>query len=312
MAPMTSAPLDIPEHLFVAIDRTSKLAFAKLEKEANRYTASDFLRALIEAVPYKIHTVLTDNGIQFAEQPEFGSEGLGLIVAAFILLISFGSVLAMGLPILTAVVGLAIGTGIISLLSNVLEVPEFAPLVAAMIGIGVGIDYALLIVTRYREQLHAGHDIRESIGIAMDTAGRAVTFAGFTVVISLLGAGIPTTPAYILAITVGGSTINANRDRNNLARPRVNLRHHVLIERLHHERRVEVVGGHARAAHPVLLPQASHLRAAYRSRRDPRVRLRALRAPPGVSGPGGPLRAQGPVRQEGSGRCGRGSPALCL
>ena len=71
--------------------------------------------------------------------------------------------------------------------SHILEVPDFAPFIGYMIGLGVGIDYALLIVTRYREQLHAGHDIRESIGIAMDTAGRSVVFAGATVVVSLFG-----------------------------------------------------------------------------------------------------------------------------
>ena len=76
---------------------------------------------------------------------------------------------------------------IITLLTNVLPVPDFTTFLGVMIGLGVGIDYALLIVTRYREQLHAGHDPRESIGIAIDTAGRSVLFAGTTVVISLMG-----------------------------------------------------------------------------------------------------------------------------
>ena len=125
--------------------------------------------------------------VQFAEQPEFGSEGLGLAVGAFILLISFGSVLAMGLPLLIAMLGLAIGTGLIGLLANVLEVPDFAPLIAAMIGIGVGIDYVLFIVTRYRASLQSGHEPHEAVITAITTSGRAVLFAGCTVIISLLG-----------------------------------------------------------------------------------------------------------------------------
>ncbi|MEY2477032.1 MAG: putative drug exporter of the superfamily [Actinomycetota bacterium] len=130
---------------------------------------------------------LSGFAVQFAEQPEFGSEFIGIGVAALILLISFGSLLAMGLPILTAMVGLTIGTGIIGLLTNVLEVPDFAPLVAAMIGIGVGIDYVLFIVTRYRASLQTGHEPREAVITAINTSGRAVLFAGCTVIISLLG-----------------------------------------------------------------------------------------------------------------------------
>ena len=99
-----------------------------------------------------------------------------------ILIVAFGSVLAMGLPVGTALAGIGLGGALVIIASHLLEVPDFAPFIGVMIGLGVGIDYALLIVTRYREQLHAGHDIRESIGIAMDTAGRSVVFAGATVV----------------------------------------------------------------------------------------------------------------------------------
>ncbi len=115
------------------------------------------------------------------------SELLGLAFAIVILIAAFGSVLAMGLPIGVALFGIGLGSALTTLLSNVITIPEFAPFIGVMIGLGVGIDYALLIITRHREQLHAGHDVRESIGIAMDTAGRSVLFAGMTVVISLLG-----------------------------------------------------------------------------------------------------------------------------
>ncbi len=119
------------------------------------------------------------------EPPE--SELIGLGFAIIILILAFGSVLAMGLPISVALFGVGIGAGLITLLSNVISVPDFAVTLGAMIGIGVGIDYALFIVTRYREGLKAGLDPEQSTVVALDTAGRAVVFAGFTVVISLLG-----------------------------------------------------------------------------------------------------------------------------
>jgi len=125
--------------------------------------------------------------IEKAQQGEIGSEGIGLLVASFILLLTFGSVLAMGLPILVAVVGLGISAAITLLIARVLDVPEFAPMLASMIGIGVGIDYVLFIVTRYRTELAAGRQPREANVVALATAGRAVLFAGCTVIISLLG-----------------------------------------------------------------------------------------------------------------------------
>ena len=104
-----------------------------------------------------------------------------------IMLIAFGSVVAMGLPILTALFGIAIGFALEDLLSHVLNVPIFAPEMLAMIGLGVGIDYALFIVTRYRQGLFEGRDPRQAVATALATSGRAVLFAGTTVVISLLG-----------------------------------------------------------------------------------------------------------------------------
>src|SRR5207247_11403109 len=119
-----------------------------------------------------------------AEQTSFSSEGLGLLVAALILLVSFGSLLAMGLPILVAIVGLGVGLSLVTLATRVLEVPDFAPQVAAMLGIGVGIDYVLFIVTRYRAALHDGLEPRAAVITAITTSGRAVIFAGCTVITS--------------------------------------------------------------------------------------------------------------------------------
>jgi len=123
----------------------------------------------------------------FVAAQELGSEAIGLVFAAFVLLLAFGSALAMGLPILTALFGLGIGATLGGLASRFLETPEWAATVAAMIGLGVGIDYALFIITRYRQSLAGGLSPREANITAMGTAGRAVLFAGGTVVISLLG-----------------------------------------------------------------------------------------------------------------------------
>ena len=104
-----------------------------------------------------------------------------------VLILAFGSVLAMGLPIGVAVAGVGTGAGLITLASNLTSMPDFATSLGGMIGLGVGIDYALFIVTRYREGLHEGASPEEATAAALDTAGRAVIFAGITVVISLMG-----------------------------------------------------------------------------------------------------------------------------
>ena len=126
-------------------------------------------------------------GVAFAEFETPSSEALGVAFAIFILILAFGSVLAMGLPIGVALAGIGAGTVLAGFISFVIHPPSFASLFGVMIGLGVGIDYALFIVTRYRENLHKGYDERRSVAIAMDTAGRAVLFAGTTVVISVLG-----------------------------------------------------------------------------------------------------------------------------
>ena len=115
------------------------------------------------------------------------SEAYGLLAAIIILVLAFGSVLAMGLPIGTALVGLGVGTSLVTVLSHVIPMPDFTTSLVAMIGLGVGIDYALFIVTRYREGIHHGMSVEDSVVNAVDTSGRAVIFAGITVIISLLG-----------------------------------------------------------------------------------------------------------------------------
>ena len=115
------------------------------------------------------------------------SEAFGLFAAMIILVLAFGSVLAMGLPVGTALAGLVLGSSVVTIVSNVVGMPDFTTSLVAMIGIGVGIDYALFIVTRYREGLLAGLDVENAVVEALTTSGRAVIFAGMTVIISLLG-----------------------------------------------------------------------------------------------------------------------------
>ncbi len=136
------------------------------------------------------------------ELPE--SEVVGLLAAIIILVLAFGSVLAMGLPIGTALIGLGTGVAIITMISHLMEMPDFSLQIGAMIGIGVGIDYALFIVTRYREGLRGGMTPEDATVVAADTAGRAVLFAGITVMISLLGMYMMGM-AFVYGLAIAGS-----------------------------------------------------------------------------------------------------------
>ncbi len=133
------------------------------------------------------------------------SEGVGLLAAAVILLVAFGSVVAMGLPLLTAVAGITIGLAAVALLAHVMPTPDFTVQVASMVGIGVGIDYALFIVTRHREALARTGDVHASVVEAISTAGRAVVFAGCTVMVSLLGMFLMGLP-FLYGLAVGTSS----------------------------------------------------------------------------------------------------------
>jgi len=153
-------------------------------------------------------------GVVFAEFEEPTAELVGIAFAIVILILAFGSVLAMGLPIGLGLAGIAVGTILAGFVSHVLEVPEFAQMLGVMIGLGVGIDYALFIVTRFREGRRSGLTNEQSVVTAINTAGRATVFAGATVVISLLGmllmqlgfiTGMAISAATVVAVTMIGS-----------------------------------------------------------------------------------------------------------
>jgi len=180
-----------------AISADGKIAFATVvfDKKANLLTKAEVQpvvdKAKAAASP-GIEVELGGQAIELTEQQGFGiATAVGLLAAVVVLLLTFGSLLAMGLPIVTALFGLGTGLSLIALFTHVVDTPNFSSELAAMIGLGVGIDYSLFILTRYREAYRTPgptfQNVRESVVQAMDTAGRAVLFAGTTVVIALLG-----------------------------------------------------------------------------------------------------------------------------
>jgi RND superfamily putative drug exporter len=171
------------------ISQSGDIAFAGIEApfDASFEETAEVGRQIRELIPNVDGVEVELGGAAFAEFEVPSSEVLGIGFAIIILIIAFGSVLAMGLPIGVALAGIFSGSIIAGLLSHVVSMPDFAQTIGVMIGLGVGIDYALFIVTRFRENLHKGHTVEASTVVAMETAGRAVLFAGTTVVISLLG-----------------------------------------------------------------------------------------------------------------------------
>ena len=174
------------------------------------YTHLQEVMAPVKAVP-GLHVAYS--GAPAAEAAGAGqdiSEGLGLFAALIILSITFMAVLAMVAPLLSAVAGLMLGLMSITVFSSVTPITSIAPVLAAMIGLGVGIDYAVFIVNRHREQLRAGMTIEESIPAALGTAGRAVLVAGVTVAIALTGlflSGIQTVA--MLGVTASFAVLTA-------------------------------------------------------------------------------------------------------
>ncbi|HEX3520130.1 MAG TPA: MMPL family transporter, partial [Solirubrobacteraceae bacterium] len=180
-----------------SISANGKIAFATVvfDEKANLLPKSapeHVVKVARAAQRSGLEVELGGQAIETTEQAGFGiSTAVGLLAAIVVLLLTFGSVIAMGLPILTALFGLGTGLGAIALFTHVVDTPNFSSELAAMIGLGVGIDYALFILTRFREAYATPgptfQNARESVVQSIDTAGRAVLFAGSTVVIALLG-----------------------------------------------------------------------------------------------------------------------------
>jgi putative drug exporter of the RND superfamily len=176
------------------ISRDGTIAFATVnfDQRADTLPKAAVNRVITTAEAARSAGLQVELGGQAIEQAQQASLGfatvVGIAAAIVILLISFGSFSAMGLPIATALLGLGAGLGVITLASHVVAMPDFASELALMIGLGVGVDYALFIVTRFRENYrNNGGDVQRAVEAAMNTSGRAVLFAGATVVIALLG-----------------------------------------------------------------------------------------------------------------------------
>ncbi|HKZ15784.1 MAG TPA: MMPL family transporter [Solirubrobacterales bacterium] len=138
-------------------------------------------------------------------QGETSPEGIGFLAAAIVLLIAFGSLVAAGLPLVVALFGIGISSGgLILLLANVIDVPNWTTAVSGLIGIGVGVDYALLVLTRFRSALKAGKDRHDAVVEAVTTAGRSVIIAGSTVVIAVLGLFLTGLP-YMYGVAISAS-----------------------------------------------------------------------------------------------------------
>lgn len=190
-------------------DGRTAIGSVRYGKEVGELTAEAYHRLDTAAEPVRAHGVAVDfRGlvVELAFEPESGSaELVGLAAALLVLLVAFGSVVAAGLPIAVALAGLAVGTALVLLAGAVVDVPTAAPIVAVMLGIGAGVDYALFVVTRFRAELARGLAPVSAAGAAVATSGHAVLYAGGTVVLAILGlafAGIPFIAAMGIAAAV--------------------------------------------------------------------------------------------------------------
>ncbi|MGW3655149.1 MMPL family transporter [Streptomyces sp. NPDC005151] len=168
--------------------RIARMTVPLSDKEVEKTEVKPLVDIVKDASDDSVTLALGGYMAEKAETPPQGSaESVGLLAAAVILFIAFGSLVAMGLPIVTALLAIVAGLALTKLVGHLFPSPDFTLVFGAMIGLGVGIDYALFIVTRYKDSLRDGDDPETATVTAISTAGRAVLFAGTTVVIALLG-----------------------------------------------------------------------------------------------------------------------------
>jgi putative drug exporter of the RND superfamily len=161
--------------------------FNVLGQSVSTNAATTFVDTAVRASERGLTVAVSGQIAEKSLPVSLGGAGPGVLLAGIVLLLVFGSLLAMALPLVSALASLGTAIGIIDLLSNVMKMPEFSTQLVLLIGLGVGIDYALFIVTRHRQGLMAGLDVETSVVNAVDTSGRAVLFAGIIVCIALLG-----------------------------------------------------------------------------------------------------------------------------
>ncbi|MFF4804740.1 MMPL family transporter [Streptomyces sp. NPDC001351] len=182
-----------------AVSKNGTVAYASVKYKVSGMELKQASRdALKEAAQDARHAGLTveigGDALQAGAEPGAAGEVVGLAIAAVVLVITLGSLVAAGLPLLTAIIGVGIGVSTITVLAKALDLGDTTSTLALMIGLAVGIDYALFIVSRYRSELAEGRDREEAVGRAAGTAGSAVVFAGLTVVIALAGLSVVNVP----------------------------------------------------------------------------------------------------------------------
>ncbi|CAM5287391.1 MULTISPECIES: MMPL family transporter [Streptomyces] len=181
-----------------AVSQDGSTAYISVSYQVNSMELTDATRDSLEDAgkdAQKSGMKVEIGGDALQVMPHTGTaEIIGVVIAAIVLVITFGSLVAAGLPLLTALIGVGIGVSTITALANVLDLGSTTSTLAMMIGLAVGIDYALFIVSRYRAELADGRDREEAAGRAVGTAGSAVVFAGLTVVIALVGLAVVNIP----------------------------------------------------------------------------------------------------------------------
>jgi RND superfamily putative drug exporter len=201
-----------------AVNKPGTIGFAEVTYQVPGDDVSEAAHAALTSVIDRARaggmTVEAGGDAVASEEEQGFGEIIGVVVAAVVLVITFGSLIAAGLPLLTAILGIAIGLGVISAVSGFVDLSSETPTLALMLGLAVAIDYALFIVSRYRHELAAGREPQEAAGRAVGTAGSAVVFAGLTVIIALAAlsvVGIPflTQMGLAAAFTVAVSVVIA-------------------------------------------------------------------------------------------------------
>jgi RND superfamily putative drug exporter len=181
-----------------AVSKDGTIAYASVKYDVSGMELEESTKDALEAAAQQARDAgltVEIGGDALSAAPHTGAtEVIGIAVAAVVLVITFGSLVAAGLPLLTALIGVGIGVSSITALAGVLDLGSTTSILAMMIGLAVGIDYALFIVSRYRAELAEGREREEAAGRAVGTAGSAVVFAGLTVVIALVGLAVVNIP----------------------------------------------------------------------------------------------------------------------
>lgn len=182
-----------------AVSKDGTVAYASVRYDVSGTELKDSSRDALEAAGHDAQKAgltveVGGDALQSGADAGGAGEAIGLAIAAVVLVITLGSLVAAGLPLLTAIIGVGIGVSTITALAKALDLGDTTSTLALMIGLAVGIDYALFIVSRYRSELAEGRDREEAVGRAAGTAGSAVVFAGLTVVIALAGLSVVGVP----------------------------------------------------------------------------------------------------------------------